>query len=595
MTVAEIGSIFGPRVRTTRPRINFWHGIDEEASWESMWELVQQRQRWVRAHYGDAAFEDKPLMDGYTKFDLTDGGMSLQSDEPGAPSYQELLPQRDWQKIGFVLNQQVAEHDEHHFVRLRPFCPTCRGGDIGGKVLASLSFASWLIRFPGRMPKEASDTEIGWDTDQVVETIASDQAELYMDLDDIGSLRPPRDLIEGIIPTRGVGYITGRDRSLKTFLALDICLHVAFMMPYWHRGGVNNEARDRRKVGFNNEGKIIFAAGEGVHSFNPRIQAWIQAQHVKSYGDPGIRTVDDEPSIRKDGCPKCEAEADPHVGHVGHLEFAEPENLENTKIVLAPGYGELERKNISIRRGTPNLFAGGEDYRFLLARARRERPDVIVLDTLALSSGGADQQAAKDMGLIHDRAAMLAEASGGVVIIIAHTDKGDNDARGSSVIEDNSDFVIHCDRKDNDHVEVTVAKRKDADDNWRFHLGVSIVEIDMFGQSSLILKDFDGELEGYVDPDAEKVAQMERDMENLVMRIKHNRFDAIQAAASIDSKLSPKTVGRKLDQLVAEGVLLRHDGGKGRANKTFWYFPADRMAHWDLMGHEVTPHDQPAP
>ena len=589
MTAELLGSIYGPRVRTTRPRINFWHGIPEEASWESMWELVQQRQRWVRARYGVAAFEDKPLLDGYTKFDLTDGGMPLLSDD--GPSYEKLMAPRDWQKMGFVLEQQESEHDEHHFVRLRPFCPTCRGGGYGGKILANLSLASWLIRFPGRMPKEDSDTALGWDTDQVETFIASNQSELYLDMEAIGTLVPPRDLVEGLIPTKGVGYITGRDRSLKTFLALDICLHIAFMLPYWHRAGVDATARDRRQIGFNHEGKVIFAAGEGVHSFSPRIQAWVRGQHVKSYGALDIKTVDDMHALRVADCKKCEGETDQFVGHVGHLEF---ESEESDKIILAPGYGELEKKNLIVRQGTPNLYAGGEDYRYLLALARRERPDAIVLDTLALSSGAAEQNSATDMGLVHDRAAQLAQASGGVVIIIAHTDKGDNDARGASVIEDNADFVLHCDRKENDHLEVNVAKRKDAEDNWRFHLGVNVVDLG-FGQSSIILEDYDGELPGYEDPEMEKLGGLERDAENLVMRKKHNKIDAVELAASVDSKMSPKTVSRKLDQLVGEGILLRQDGGKGRGNKTYWYFPADRVTFWETMGHEVTGHDEPAP
>lgn len=593
MTTAEIGSIYGPRVRTTRPRIDFWHGIDEEASWESRWELVQQRQRWVSAHYGPAAFEDKPLVDGYTKFDLTDGGMPLIGDD-GEMSYQQLLPPRDWQKIGFVMNQQESEHDEHHFVRLRPFCPTCRGGGAGGKTLASLSLASWLVRFPGRMPKEDSDTALGWDTDQVTEPVTSHQAELYLDIEALGRMPKPNDLIEGVIPTSGVGYITGRDRSLKTFLGIDICMHVAFMLPHWHRAGADLQPRDRRTVGFNGEGKVIFAAGEGVHSFSPRIQAWVRAQHVKGYGDDSIRTADGEKAIRIAGCKHCADEQDPDVGHVGHLEFANPDNLEDSKIVLAPGYGELERKNFLVRRGTPNLFAGGEDYRYLLALARRERPDIIVLDTLALSAGGADQQSNSEMGLVHERAKGLADASGGVVIIIAHTDKGDNDARGASAIEDNADFVIHCDRKENDHVEVTVAKRKDAEDNWRFHLGVNIVDLG-FGESSLILEDFTGELPGKTDPELAMLDTIIKDAENLVMRSKHNKIDAITLAAHIDSRMSPKTVSRRLDQLVGEGLLVRQDGGKGRGNKTFWYFPKDRVAHWAEMGQEVTPHDEPAP
>jgi hypothetical protein len=76
-------------------------------------------------------------------------------------------------------------------------------------------------------------------------------------------------------------------------------------------------------------------------------------------------------------------------------------------------------------------------------------------------------------------------------VIIAHTDKGDHDARGSSVIEDNADFVLHCVRVENDLLEVEVAKRKDAEDGWTFAMGVTEVDLD-FGGTSLILHDYEG-------------------------------------------------------------------------------------------------------
>lgn len=571
-----IGSVYGPRVRTTRARIDFWHGIPGEASWDSMWELVQQRQRWVSARYGVEAFEDKPLCDGYTKFDLTDGGQSLDT-------YATMLSPRDAQKVGFVLNEQKSQHDEQHFIRLRPFCPTCRGSEI----LAATSLSSWLVRHPGRLPSETPDDELGWDTEQVLEPPTSKQSELYLSMDELQRLRPPNDLIEGIIPSKGVGYITGRDRSLKTFLALDICLHVGFMLPWWHKAGQDGQSRDRRKVGFNGEGKILFAAGEGVYSFGPRIAAWVQGQHVKSYGDREITTVDGETSLRVNDCPKCAGEIDEFVGHVCHIEFTDKD-----KLILVPGTGELERKNITIRQGAPNFFTGGEDYRYMLAFARRERPDIIVIDTLALAAGAADQQSAVDMGQIHERAAILAEASGGTVLIVAHTDKGDNDARGSSVIEDNADFVIHCNRVDNDQVEVMVAKRKDAEDNWRFHLGVSVIDLG-FEQTSLILHDFDGELRTQTESEEKFQADLIEAAGRIVVGKRHNSFDVYEFAREIDK--SRTAVTKHLDRLVDMGELIRHGGGKGAGNKTTFSFPENWVEFRKQMGIDLTPHGETPP
>lgn len=575
MTTSEIGSIYGPRVRTTRQRINFWHGIDWEVPFETMWELVQQRQRWVRSHYGVEAFEDKPLPEGFAEFDLTDGGMSLEQ-------YVTLLSPRDFSKLKFVTRQQAAEHATDHFVRLRPYCPECRGS----RVLAELSLASWLVRHPGRLPDVKSDMTLGWDTETVLELPPMDQAELYMDLRQLNQMPLPHDLIEGIIPAKGVGYITGRDRSLKTFLGLDMLLHVGCMYPFWHEAGIDGTRRPRRKVGFNGEGKVIFAAGEGVTSFAPRVQAWEKAQHVKGWPLSPLRTVDNAMAVRDQSCSVCQGADDDLVGHVHHVAFDE-----NGQMYLAPGIGELETSNITVKRGTVNLFAGGDDYRFMLALARRHKPDMVILDTLALSSGAADQQSNSEMGEIHARAAMLAEASGGVVLLIAHTDKGDNDARGASVIEDNADFVLHCTRVDNDQLKVEVAKRKDAADNWHFMLAVEEIDLGL-DQTSLILKDWDAELYGSdEDPEADaERAKIREAAEKLVVDKRHNLFDAYEFAF-LDG-MNHKTASRALDRLVESGDLVRIDGTRGRGQRTRYHFPSDWMAWQKTLGHDLFGHDE---
>lgn len=189
-----VDTIFGPRVPSTRQRIQFFFGIPAEAGWDARWELVQQRQRWARAHYGDKAFEEKPPLDDYTEFDFTDGGLST-------TEYATRLQPRDLAKVDFVLNQNEAEHDEHHFVRMYPFCPKCRPA----KVIAGLSLMNWMMRNPGRLPVRKSDTELDWDTEIVHHATKVEQSSLYLSLADLQSMPRPEELVEGVLPAKGVG------------------------------------------------------------------------------------------------------------------------------------------------------------------------------------------------------------------------------------------------------------------------------------------------------------------------------------------------------------------------------------------------------
>jgi hypothetical protein len=570
-----LGTIYGPRVRTTTPRIDFWHGIDfSKRSWESVYELVQQRRRWVAARYGDEAFETKPLLEGYSEFDLGDAGYSWDQ-------YRRILQPRDLSQVRFVLNRLEAEHAERHFVRLRPHCPTCRGS----RILARLSLCMSLADGQRRRVDDASDATLGWDTERVQLQVERNQADLYLNRAQLAQLAPPQDLIEGIIPSRGVGYITGRDRSLKTFLAIDIMMTVATMMPAWHRAGADGKDRARRRCDFRHQGKVIFAAGEGVHSFGPRMDAWVAEQHVKGYGDPKVKTADGTAALRRDGCAVCANETDPDVGHVGHLEFVDPEDVDSLDMRLVEGLGGIENRNIVIRQGTPNLFAGGDDYLYLLALARRERPDLVVLDTLALSSGAADQQAASDMGVVHERAAMIAEASGGVVLIVAHTDKADNDARGSSVIEDNSDFVLHCLRVDDDQLEVTVAKRKDAEDNWKFQMGVKQVDLE-WGQTSLILKDFDGDkFQSQENLDAEKIDDLVGHASRMCLEQQVTSFKANDLVLWIGKTGFNRPAVSKLLNAAIKLELVEKQEIPGQP--TLWRLSDRQRAHLKQMGQEV--------
>lgn len=219
----------------------------------------------------------------------------------------------------------------------------------------------------------------------------------YCDVDQLFAIRPPEMLVEGLLPQQSLGYITGRDGTFKTFLALDLALHIVTDRPTWHG----------REVDFTGYGRVLYIAGEGAASFGIRIKAWC-AHH---------------------------------------------------RVELQP----WEKKRLMVKRSAVDLYAAGEKYDELLERVRVWEPDLIVVDTLRRSSGRAEANSATEMGVVTDRIEQLKRTSGGTVLVIAHTDKGDNDARGSSSIEDDADFVLHC-KRDADRLRVKVAKLKDGED-----------------------------------------------------------------------------------------------------------------------------------
>jgi hypothetical protein len=122
---------------------------------------------------------------------------------------------------------------------------------------------------------------------------------------------------------------------------------------------------------------------------------------------------------------------------------------------------------IRIIADAPNLLT--EDH-FQLASAidASGGADLIVIDTLAASSPGADENAAKDMGRVIEHCKHLSKATGATVLLIHHSGKdGSKGARGWSGLRAAADAEIEV-SKDGDHRTATVTKMKDGEDGGKF-------------------------------------------------------------------------------------------------------------------------------
>lgn len=120
-------------------------------------------------------------------------------------------------------------------------------------------------------------------------------------------------------------------------------------------------------------------------------------------------------------------------------------------------------RRLTVVEAMPDLYDRDEAFDDVLARCRRERPALVVLDHLAVVSGAADQDRATAMTRVMRSAHDLAEASGGAVLVIAHEGaRADRGVRGSTAVEDQADAVLTVSRRAHGPVvKITVTKSRD--------------------------------------------------------------------------------------------------------------------------------------
>lgn len=428
---------FGTRtnVEPELPNRDLWHGLDSDTNpWLDSDTEVSEDEFFARRNayeYVCGTTGRKPLMPGFTE-----------RDRDGLGWYD--VPEHDRQLARIILDDIDAEHEDRHWFYEHPFCGAC-----GDPKVAETLLARWMTLNPGRTPRDAWD---GATLPQRPSTEAKGRSPFYT-YDELGDLPEPEWLIDGLVPQGGIGYITGRDGSYKTFLAIDITVSTVAGMSQWH---------GERGLECGGRGRVLILEGEGVSSMRKRIDAAIEAKGITHEETELTGEVNVETGLLK-------------------------QRLTGRTL---PGLSPEQRASLVVRNGTVDLHGGNGDFHALLDFVRDFQPDVVIVDTLNRSAGGADQNSASDMSVITQRLHTIEQAAEErsehgercTVITVAHTDKGDNDARGSSAIEDDADFVLHC-KKAEGRLKVTVAKMKDGESGFDFELlaqpfGASIALVD---------------------------------------------------------------------------------------------------------------------
>lgn len=396
---------------TDHDKVDDWDR-DVETAWESALERAEG-EVYELAGTGDELFADEfdRMSAGVAKantpaLDITDPDLNLEdlgepeaAKEPLAPADQRYdalelplvpgfngaaalraLPVPDTATLKEtnklrVLGEDISDlHEYEHEEYVHPHCPFCFPDSWREQL------NRWLVRHPG-VDSAAMHPPMG--------RVAPGEG--YVDGLELLGLPDSEMLIDGFLPTSATGILAGRHGTGKTFMALDMAMHILDdSKDTW---GLADIYADDEFGSINDHGGVLFFAGEGFRSVKSRARAWLK-----------------------------------HHGYEDRPDTA-PEWF----------------RGLEMRGEVPNLFTGGEDYDKMLERVIRTKPRLVVIDTLQKAAAGADQNSASDMSVVHDRLSRLKSAVDGMtVMVIAHSTKDDTSVRGSSSLEDDADFVIHA-------------------------------------------------------------------------------------------------------------------------------------------------------
>lgn len=291
------------------------------------------------------------------------------------PNTSALFPEReDYVRIAYAVKAATPEGYELEALEL--YLDWCERWD-GGENDPDVAYADWhrakppfrvgfdhLRSFAGYSllaPVDAKEIEAKTALDDMFATAPEQRAKglRLLALDEVFDLPDPKFLIGRHIPETGFGILFGDPGAGKSFVALDMALHLAFGLSAYHGDPITPR----------HEGRVLYIAGEGASGFRARARAWIShnLSPDQAHRQPNIRFL------------------------FQAINFMRPEDVkELTEAVQAIEFDHL---------------------------------DLIVVDTVSRAIPGADENLQKDMTTFVAACDALRIQTGAFVLGIHHTAK----------------------------------------------------------------------------------------------------------------------------------------------------------------------------
>lgn len=137
----------------------------------------------------------------------------------------------------------------------------------------------------------------------------------------------------------------------------------------------------------------------------------------------------------------------------------------------------FDYSNFTFFETVPQLYAGDDaiyseritdfiaEWKERQAKGEAQPLDILVIDTLHTATAGADENSAKDMGIVLNLAKRATKELGCAVVLVHHTGKNGETERGSSALRGAMDTMIHIQKQSDNGTKAKMicAKSKDSE------------------------------------------------------------------------------------------------------------------------------------
>lgn len=145
----------------------------------------------------------------------------------------------------------------------------------------------------------------------------------------------------------------------------------------------------------------------------------------------------------------------------------------------------FDEASFHLVRDPLDIFRSSDDVNDLALKIPKGA--LVVIDTLAQTSPGMDENSGKDMGQVIQNCKILQQEIDGLVLLVAHTGKGKgDDIRGHSSLRAALDAAIIVNRKGNER-GWKVLKLKEGEDGKEESFRLQQVEVDFEGNTSCVV------------------------------------------------------------------------------------------------------------
>lgn len=190
--------------------------------------------------------------------------------------------------------------------------------------------------------------------------------------------------------------------------------------------------------------------------------------------------------------------------------------------------------------------------------------DILIIDTLHSATAGADENSARDMGMVVDLCRKAARALGCAVILVHHSNKAGTGERGSSALRGAMDCMIEV-KEASGKYAIECAKIKDGE-KWKEQT------FDLVAKGESVRIWWDEIKDG--NQDNEQKSGTGPAIIALLNNVNGNQLTTKQIAEAIDAK--PQTVTKVLHRLEKENKIKR-----GQTDRGTWCFsiPTEIVEH----------------